>query len=223
MHYSCTSASTWTKRLAHEKIPILQTGNQTVLQGPTGFRCEAWPDANGHAYAGGCQKGTRIAFGWNWNVANRRVALVPDEYGDVHLMKLGGADTESILQPLANGHYQLEVLNTSGIGVVTEFTWNPPAYWTITAITKSAGAHCKLVSNTEVVCKGQIAPPLCLCSNSGGIATIDLAVSIRTPKPAKGPPVSYGLEGAKLRITAMTAVPFVIPGTPQQAKRENGV
>jgi hypothetical protein len=223
IHYSCASAKTWTKRLAQLKIPVLKTGNQTVIEGPPGFKCEAWPDARGHAYAGGCQKGTRIAFGWNWNVANRRVALVPDDSGSFHLMQLGGSDADSVIRPLAKGHYQIEVLNTSGIGVLNGFTWAPPPAWTITAITKSSGANCKLASAKKVVCTGNVSAPKCLCSSSGGRVKVDLAVSVHTPKPGKGAPVTYGFEGAQLRITAMSAVPFLIPGTPQQEKRQHGV
>jgi hypothetical protein len=223
IHYSCASAKMWTKRLARIKIPLLKTGNHTVIKGPPGFKCEAWPDAHGHAYAGGCQKGSRIAFGWNWNVANRRVALVANEVGIVHLVSLVGSDVESVIRPLTNGHYQIEVLNTSGIGVVTGFTWSAPPSWTITAITKTSGANCKLVSVQKVLCTGRVLAPTCLCSNSGGTVKIDLAVSIDNPKPEKGPPESYGTVGAELRITAMTAVPFLIPGTPQEAKRRSGV
>ena len=128
-----------------------------------------------------------------------------------------------MIRPLGNGHYELEVLNTSGIGTINRFTWTSPQAWTITSITKTSGASCNLASERTMVCMGEIAAPACLCSNSGGTVTIEFAVKVQTPKAGRGAAVSYGVEGAHLRIKAMTAVPFLIPGTPQQAKREHGV
>src|SRR4051812_22455873 len=63
IHYDCTTAGNWTKRLAGLKIRVYRSGNPSRLQGPPGFYCTALPDAAGHAYAGGCQKGS-AAFGW---------------------------------------------------------------------------------------------------------------------------------------------------------------
>ena len=79
----------------------------------------------GIAYAGGCQKGKQ-AFGWNWNVANSRQALVHGDDGSYHVVTLSGSDAETIVRPLTKGHYQVYVLNTSGIGFVNGFTWSPP-------------------------------------------------------------------------------------------------
>jgi hypothetical protein len=138
-------------------------------------------------------------------------------------MQLAGSDVASIIRPLGNGRYEIQVSNTSGIGTLNGFTWTPPSSWTIRAITKTSGAECRLASTKKVVCTGRISAPQCLCTNTGGTVTVDLAVSVHTPKPEKDDHVTYGVVGAQLRITAMTAVPFLIPGTPQEEKRQHGV
>ena len=38
------------------------------------------------------------------------------------------------------GKYQIEIENTSGIGFINTFTWNPPPGMTITAVTSTEGA-----------------------------------------------------------------------------------
>ena len=218
IHYSCTTAGTWAKRLAPLKIPVYRSGKQSQIQGPPGFYCTALPDASGHAYAGACQKGD-AAFGWNWNVANSRSALVRDEAGHYHVVNLAGSDAETIIKPRTKGHYQVYILNTSGIGFLDGFTWTPPAGWTITAITKTTGGSCRLAADGKVACRGHVVPPSCLCTASGGAVTIELAVS--APTSTKGR--TFGAVGAKLRITSMTPVPYLIPGTPAEAKRQHGV
>jgi len=218
IHYDCAAAGDWAKRLARLKIPVYRSGRSSDLRGPAGFYCTAWPDASGHAYAGGCQKGD-AAFGWNWNVANSRSALVRDDSGKYRVERLSGSDAQTIIRPLAKGHYQLYVLNTSGIGFLDGFTWTPPPGWRITAITKTTGGTCRLGTGGTISCHGRVAPPSCLCAADGGSVSVDLAV--RTPSAAKGQ--SFGAVGAKLRITNMTPVPYLIPGTPAEAKRQHGV
>jgi hypothetical protein len=218
IHYSCATAASWAKRLARLRIPVFRSGKQSTIQGPSGFYCTALPDADGHAYAGGCQKG-ETAFGWNWNVANSRKALVRDETGKYRVVELAGSDAQTIIKPLAKGHYQVYVQNTSGIGFLNGFTWTPPPGWTIKAITKTTGGTCRLAAGGTVACKGRVAPPSCLCTASGGAVTIDLTVS--AAQSTKGQ--TFGVVGAKLRITNMTPVPYLIPGTPAEAKRQHGV
>jgi hypothetical protein len=223
INYSCDAAKTWTKRLAQLEVHVTKVGNPGKIPGPPGFNCEAWPDANNHAYAGGCQKGAKTAFGWNWNVANSRQVLMRDsETGQYHMERLGGADTETILRPLPHGHYSIEVLNTSGIGYLTGFTWTPPPGWTIKGIAKAHGATCKLAAQT-VTCSGKVSPPGCLCAGNGGTVKIDLAVSTPGPEHLNGKPAILGTVGAKLHITRMTAVPYLIPGTPAAQKRQHGL
>jgi hypothetical protein len=217
IHYDCATAGKWALRLAQLQIRAYRSGKQSPIEGPAGFYCAALPDASGHAYAGGCQKDNR-GFGWNWNVANSRSALVRDETGHYHVVNLAGSDAETIIKPLGKGHYRVFVQNTSGIGFLDGFTWTPPHGWTITAITKTTGGHCRLAAGT-VACTGRVLPPSCLCSASGGAVTIELTVT--EPAATKGH--TYGAVGAKLRITRMTPVPYLIPGTPAEAKRQHGV
>lgn len=220
--YSCSEAATWARRLAELKVPVQRSGAQTKIKGPSGFNCAAVPDATGHAYAGGCQKGQQ-AFGWNWNVANSRQALVPDPTtGKYHIVSLAGSDAETIIRPLAKGHYQVYVLNTSGIGFLKGFTWSPPPGWTIKSITKASGARCKVAAG-KLACSGSVAPPSCLCISDGGAVTVDLAVSVHGKPLTKGKVNAFGTVGAKLRITKMAPVPYLIPGTPAAAKRQRGV
>ncbi len=62
INYSCKQASAWIRKLYRLRIPIKHSGNVTVLKGPPGYYCSAWPDADGRAYAGGCQsKGEGVA------------------------------------------------------------------------------------------------------------------------------------------------------------------
>ena len=106
INYDCKQADAWIKKLSVLHIPVRHNGNVTVLKGPKGWYCSAFPDKNGLAYAGGCQSGGgggcvasnnygqvyskgqgckltggKEAFGWNWNVANRRVVFGHDAEG----------------------------------------------------------------------------------------------------------------------------------------------
>ena len=212
---SCAKAADWTRRLAQLTVPVKKHGVASILKGPRGFDCEAWPDAQGHAYAGGCQKGDNVAFGWNWNVENPRQALAQID-GQYHVVSLGGADLETVLTALPHRHYRLKVLNTSGIGYVNGFNWTPPPGSRITSITSSSGATCKLRSATLVTCAGKVSPPSCLCKGDGGAVTIEVAFAA----PISG---GHGTGGARVAITAMTPLPYLIPGTPKAAKRQHGV
>ena len=116
-----TNRASW-----HWVIPYLGRAHSRFI--------EAWPDAVGHAYAGGCQKGNEAALGWNWNVENPRQALVAID-GSYHLVSLGGADVETVLTAVARNRYRLRVLNTSGIGILNGFDWTPPPGSKIDSIT----------------------------------------------------------------------------------------
>jgi hypothetical protein len=211
IRYSCKAAARWTKKMVVLKVPYKKTGAATPIPGPAGFHCEAWPDAAGHAYAGGCQKGTKVAFGWNWNVENSRTALV-DVDGQYHFEQVGGEDTETIIRPLPHNHYQVKVLNTSGIGYLKGFTWQPPPGWRITGLGAVKGAKCTLSSATnKLTCAGNVKPPSCLCKGDGGTVVIKVALA----------PHARGTVGARMQITKMTAVPYLIPGTPAAAKRQH--
>jgi hypothetical protein len=216
--YPCRDALTWTKRLIQETIPVNADGTIVRVQGPPGFNCGAWADANGHAYAGGCQDG-KVAFGWNWNVANPRVVPMQGPTGQVHLIKVYGSDDSTVLRPLGGDRFELYVENTSGIGFINSFTWSPPTRWKIKAITKASGASCSLSAGL-VHCVGSVRPPECLCSGSGGNVTLDLVIDAKTKGTMSGKPILYGAEGAFLQLTKMTPLPFLIPGTPKEATRQ---
>jgi hypothetical protein len=126
---------------------------------------------------------------------------------------------ETIIRPLNRGQYEVYVLNTSGIGFIDGFTWSPAPGWTITAIAKATGANCKLTGGGPT-CAGRVLPPS--CKGDGGSVTIKLDVKVNA-SPASAQVSSYGAVRAKLRITHMTAVPYLIPGTPSELARQQGV
>jgi hypothetical protein len=240
INYSCKQASEWTRKLSGLRIPIKHSGNVTVLKGPPGYYCSAWPDANGHAYAGGCQskggggcipgrgtypqghgcklKGGDKAFGWNWNVANRRVVFAHDDKGVLHLIHVSGSDTNVIFRYL-KGAYQLQVLNTSGIGYLNGFTWTPSPGWTVTRIKSSSGANCSLTPAKKIFCTGTVDPPSCLCTGDGGSVSVEFTA---TPTKKKAGYL-FGGGPAQFKVTKMTPVPYLIPGTPDEAAKRNGV
>jgi hypothetical protein len=241
--YPCKQASAWVRKLSSLKIPIRYNGNVTVLKGPAGYYCSAWPDKNGRAYAGGCQvkgggdcvskspygqqydkgrgctiTGGRQAFGWNWNVANRRVVFQHDDKGVLHLVHVSGTDTNLVFRYL-NGSYQLQVLNTSGIGYLNGFTWEPSAGWSVTGIKSASGAECSVTKAGKIHCAGSVHPPTCLCGADGGVVSVTFTAS-PTKKNA-----GYLFGGApwQFKITKMTPVPYIIPGSPDEAAKRAGV
>jgi len=241
--YPCKQAAAWIRKLYDRKIPVKKSGDVTVLKGPPGYYCSAWPDANGVAYAGGCQsngggecvagknaygrpyangrgctlKGGHRAFGWNWNVANRRVVFAHDAQGVLHLIHVSGSDTNVVFRYL-NGRYQLEVLNTSGIGYLNGFTWTPSPGWKVTAITHANGASCSL-SHGKIACNGTVHPPTCLCAADGGSVSIEFTAT----RTNKGHGFLFGGSPTQFKVTKMTPVPYIIPGTPDEAAKRGGV
>ncbi|HLI58865.1 MAG TPA: hypothetical protein VKV21_04285 [Solirubrobacteraceae bacterium] len=246
IHYSCAKASAWIRKLYHRRIPIRWNGNVTVLDGPPGYYCSAYPDAHGLAYAGGCQskggggcvvgkvaagrpyangRGCKLtggdkAFGWNWNVANRRVVFAHDAKGVLHLFHVSGADTNVMFRYLPNA-YELQVLNTSGIGYLNGFTWVPSPGWKVTKLTSVKGASCTLstVGAGKITCKGSVDPPTCLCTGDGGMVSITFT-AVPTRKQAG---YLFGGSPWQFKITKMTPVPYLIPGTPDEAAKRDGV
>jgi hypothetical protein len=244
IHYSCKQAKAWVRRLSALKIPVKKRGDATVLKGPAGFYCSAWPDANGRAYAGGCQSkggggcvvtktasgrpyangrgckitGGKQAFGWNWNVENRRVVFAHDAKGVLHLFHVSGSDTNIIFRYL-NGSYELDVLNTSGIGYLNGFTWTPSPGWKVTNIKKVSGASCSRTPAGKISCHGVVNPPSCLCNGDGGMAVIKFTAA----PTKKNAGYLFGGSPAQFKVTKMTPVPYLIPGTPEEAAKRDGV
>ena len=242
--YSCKQASAWIRKLYGLRIPIKHSGDVTVLKGPPGYYCSAWPDANGRAYAGGCQAkggggcvttkiaagrpyangrgckltGGKKAFGWNWNVANRRVVFAHDAKGVLRLVHVSGSDTNVVFRYL-NGSYQLEVLNTSGIGYLNGFTWTPSPGWSVTGIKNSTGAACSVTPAGKISCAGTVRPPSCLCTGDGG--SVSITFTAAATKKTHG--YLFGGGPAQFKVTKMTPVPYLIPGTPEEAAKRDGV
>jgi hypothetical protein len=243
INYSCAQASTWIRKLSQLRVPIKRSGNVTVIKGPAGFYCSAWPDANGRAYAGGCQSkgggdcvskspygqvyakgrgctitGGKQAFGWNWNVANRRVVFSHDSKGVLHLIHVSGADTNIVFRYL-NGAYQLQVLNTSGIGYLNGFTWQPSPGWSVTHIKSVSGADCAVTKAGKISCTGSVHPPTCLCGDDGGVVSVTFTA---TPTKKKAGYL-FGGSPWQFKVTKMTPVPYIIPGSPDEAAKRDGV
>ncbi len=167
INYSCKQASEWIRKLSRLADPgqalrqrhRAQRAARLLLLGlarrerPRVRRrlpVEGWrwlraaEERRRHQYPNGrgCKlTGGNKAFGWNWNVANRRVVFAHDDKGVLHLIHVSGSDTNVIFRYL-NGSYQLQVLNTSGIGYLNGFTWTPSPGWTVTRIKSSSGATC---------------------------------------------------------------------------------
>jgi len=243
IHYSCAKATAWIRKLSSLKIPIRHSGNVTVLKGPPGYYCSAWPDKNGLAYAGGCQSkgggncvastaygrpyangrgcklaGGKQAFGWNWNVANRRVVFHQNSKGVTELIHVSGSDTNVMFRYL-KGSYELQVLNTSGIGYLDGFTWQPSPGWKVTAVKHTSGASCSLTQAGKISCNGSVHPPTCLCGNDGGSVTVDFTASPTSKKSG----YLFGGSPWQFKVTKMTPVPYIIPGSPDEAAKRGGV
>lgn len=246
INYSCKDAAAWVQRLSKLTVPVKKNGNATVLKGPAGFYCAAWPDAHGRAYAGGCQTSgsgecapsssasagrpyaggpgckttnkKREAFGWNWNVANRRVVFAHDAKGKLQLFHVSGSDTNVIFRYL-NGSYQLQILNTSGIGYLNGFTWAPSPGWKVTALKAVKGATCSRTPAGKISCSGTVDPPSCLCTGDGGVVSITFSAAPSKQKHG----YLFGGSPAQFKITKMTPVPYIIPGTPDEAAKRSGV
>lgn len=108
-------------------------------------------------------------------------------------------DTTYVVENLdPPGHYRLIVQNTTGIGYINSFRWDPPPGVTVTVIHSTTGGTCS-VSNGGLQCSGKIAPPSCTCL-PGGKLVVDFY--------ATG---SGSMEGMSLQIEQMTPVPWHIP------------
>jgi hypothetical protein len=113
---------------------------------------------------------------------------------------------------IPRGLYRLSVENTSGLGYINTFNWEPPAGMTITAINSSQGGKCSLLSGA-ISCrgagKGIPPPPQCICPG-GGTLTVDFfADGLKPTYPLHG-------LGVALQILTMTPVPYHIPHTPRE-------
>jgi hypothetical protein len=177
--------------------------------------------AAGRIYANG--RGCKItggdkAFGWNWNVANRRVVFSQTSNGVVQLVHVSGSDTNVIFSYLS-GSYELQVLNTSGIGYLNGFTWEPSAGWKVTGIKSASGAVCTLTHAGRIFCRGSVHPPTCLCTDDGGSVLVNFTAAPTT----KNHGFLLGGSPWQFKVTKMTPVPYIIPGSPEEAAKRGGL
>ena len=120
-----------------------------------------------------------------------------------------GNDALWVITNRGQGHYQLVVENTSGIGFIDRFSWVPPASMTVTKVSNTSAGKCSLASGA-IACTLKLKPPKCTC-RAGGIVTIDFTASGNAPTMQDGHLVNYGVVGSYLRILKMTPVPYPIP------------
>jgi hypothetical protein len=111
------------------------------------------------------------------------------------------------------------ISNTSGIGSIDGFTWAAPPQLTITGVTSTIGSSTCSLDNGAISCQGKLAPPLCLCTGSGGAVTIEFTATGAVPTIRNGVPTVQGLSWSYMRITAMTPVPRLIPDVVQQLRK----
>jgi hypothetical protein len=218
--YSCGVAATWIKRIAATTVAVSTTNQLVPLAiGPRGYSCGAWPDANGHAYAGGCANPKlHSSFGWNWNVADPRHVFKTRSNGSVYAVKVSGGDSITTLRLLHGQSYKLILLNTSGVGFIHTFTWVPPTGWEVNSLTGVHGANCR-IDGGDLSCVGLVTPPTCLCSGDGGKVVVYLTIRGTNHGSTDGHPVYYGNEGEMTELKSMIPVPFLIPGTHIPAAR----
>jgi hypothetical protein len=135
----------------------------------------------------------------------------PGEPADPDSLNKGGPDVSWAVRWLGNGRFALEITNTSAIGFVDQIDWKPPNGDRIESVGHSTAGSCS-VANGRVSCNGlRLKPPTCLCK-PGGSATV--IFTMVTPNPRGG------LVTGRMRILAMTPVPYIIPSAPGEAKSE---
>ena len=135
---------------------------------------------------------------------------------------MGAIEYTTVLRPLGGGRYELVVTNSSAIGAINQFTLAAPGGLTITAVTKSTGAKCSLVGGA-ISCSGSLQPPKCLCTGSGGSATVEFTATGDATTMVNGHPVIHGPGWSYLRISQMTPVPYLVPDTPQVANNKSNL
>jgi hypothetical protein len=222
INYSCNKARSAILKLINETLPNTTAGAQNqLLSGQPGgiqnFTCIAYADANARAYGGECRSGS-VRFAWNYNVIWHGVPGTSTGEAGAGFEPMAEIEYDTVLTPLGNGAYKLVVTDASGIGSIDAFTWNGPPQLTITGVTGSSGsANCQFAGGA-ISCQGKLAPPVCLCSGSGGSVTIYFNATGAAPTMVQGHQVNQGLSWSYLHITAMTPVPHLIPDAVQQVK-----
>lgn len=209
----CARAATWTKELSSRTLPDRKVGDVNAFVGMSGFACYAYPDLDGHAYAGSCRKGTTAYFGWNFNEITIPTYTKPLLAG----IQGAGTDIQTTIVSLGRGRYRLTARNVSEKGAITAFAWLPPAGLTVTGIGRSAGGTCRIASDGGIRCRGTLRPPQCLCDQSGGALVVEFtAARAADPKQAL-------LGKGRTSISSLKPVPYLVPSTRQEERHQKGV
>ena len=98
-----------------------------------------------------------------------------------------------------------------------------PPGWTVKQIKKVTGGTCKLAATGDIWCHGYVAPPSCPCTGDGAVLSIEFSAAVPPDTTKNGHPLRFGAAGALLKIKQMTPVPYLIPGTPEAAKKQKNV
>jgi hypothetical protein len=218
INISCAQATTYIKQLITQTLPVTTPGAVSQLSAGGGIPCFAYPDKEGKAYAGECVSGS-LKFDWNYNVQWHGVPDSTTGEGGIGVEPMGTIEYTTILRPLGGTSYELVVQNSSAIGAINTFNWAAPPGLTITAVTQSKGATCSLAQDGSIGCNGNLLPPTCLCTGSGGEATVWFTATGDQPTILNGHPVIHGLSWSYLHITVMTPVPYLVPDTPQKVNK----
>ena len=143
---------------------------------------------------------------------------------DPGLLSRSGTDVLTVLRSLGPSggtsagieRYELLVTNTSSIGYINSFSWDPPPGTTIVEITKNSKGTCDL-SGGRIHCNATLHPPSCTCKGDGGSMTIDFSAKV----PPDTPGTSHGSVGASLNVETQTPVPYFIPSSPLEKPGRN--
>ena len=100
----CSQAAGFIKTLITQTLPITTPGAINDLIAGPGYTCIAYPDKNGHAYAGSCLSGS-TRFDWNYNVMWHGVPDSSAGEGGLGIEPMGTIEYTTVLRPLANDRY----------------------------------------------------------------------------------------------------------------------
>jgi hypothetical protein len=123
------------------------------------------------------------------------------------------SDVTTVIRPLSlqAGIYQVQVVNTSGLGAINAFDWVPPPELTVTGVKSTVGGTCWLAGNL-ISCTGGkrgIAPPTCTCRPGGSLTFTFTSTGLRPI--FNGKYWTYYGVGSETVVTSMTPVESPIP------------
>jgi hypothetical protein len=126
------------------------------------------------------------------------------------------SDVTTVIRPLSlqAGIYQVQVVNTSGLGVINAFDWVPPEQLTITGVRSTIGGTCRLAANVIRCNAGKrgIAPPTCTCRPGGSFTFTFTSTGLRSV--FNGKYWTYYGVGAETVVTLMAPTLSPITSAP---------